>query len=165
LLPFNTASSRFPNHKMMVRSSRSFKVIIGPCVTSSITSLIPTILLLSRLEIREPTTWDGGATKCLPTRRYTHILHDQSQHPTKVCYRNMSGKSVFTKLPKVKACKKRMPKRNGRFQISTHLSRENVWGLHAQLQISAEMVFAWVRPSRLVVGYSFLGGSNITLET
>lgn len=36
----------------------------------------------------------------------------------------------------------RMPKRNCRFQISTHVSGEDVWGLRAQLQISAEMVFA-----------------------
>jgi hypothetical protein len=26
--------------------------------------------------------------------------HDQSQHPTKVCYRNMNGKSVFTQASK-----------------------------------------------------------------
>jgi hypothetical protein len=37
-----------------------------------------------------------------------------------------------------------MPKRNCRFQISTHVSREYMWGLHAQLRISDKMVFAWV---------------------
>jgi hypothetical protein len=37
-----------------------------------------------------------------------------------------------------------MPKRNCRFQISTHVSGEDVWALRAQLQISAEMVFAGV---------------------
>jgi hypothetical protein len=38
----------------------------------------------------------------------------------------------------------KMPKRNCRFQISTHVAgREFVWGLHARLRISAVMVMMW----------------------
>jgi hypothetical protein len=37
----------------------------------------------------------------------------------------------------------RMPKRNCRFQLSTHFSREYMWGLHAHCRISAIMVLLW----------------------
>lgn len=111
LLPLNTVSSRFPKHNMMMRSSRSFEVIIGPCVASGITSLIPdNSPFITPRDSRDmaPTAWDGGATKCLPTRRYMNIFRDQLRHPTKVYYRNMSGKIAFTKFLEVKVCKKRL---------------------------------------------------------
>lgn len=37
----------------------------------------------------------------------------------------------------------KLPQRNKRFNLSSHLSRETVWGLHAQVRISAAMVVAW----------------------
>lgn len=37
----------------------------------------------------------------------------------------------------------RIPKRNCRFELSTHVSREYMWGLHAHCQPSAAMVFLW----------------------
>jgi hypothetical protein len=36
-----------------------------------------------------------------------NTFYDQPRHPTKVCYRNMSGESTFTKFSEVEACKKR----------------------------------------------------------
>ncbi|KAF7510257.1 hypothetical protein GJ744_006953 [Endocarpon pusillum] len=37
----------------------------------------------------------------------------------------------------------RIPKRNCRFELSTFVSREYMWGLHAHCQPSAAMVFLW----------------------
>jgi hypothetical protein len=50
----------------------------------------------------------------------------------------------------------KLPRRSQRFNLQTYISRETIWGLHAQVHISAAVVAAW----QLVIttgGWVFIG--------
>jgi hypothetical protein len=60
------------------------------------------------------------------------------------------------KTPGLQDVVKRVPKRNCRFQLSTHVSREYLWGLHIQLRLCEDMVFAWMVAITLGGGTVFM---------